>query len=109
VNATRRGSKSNTLVNGFCVIQKENVFARMSKSANYSWEVTSRHGRGHYMVNPSGPLHAPVILFGSAFPRQRSKSPGEQRFAAIVSDSDYLLQPEPLVLTEGSNTPVIER
>jgi hypothetical protein len=51
------------------------------------------------MVNPSGALHTPVILFDSVFPRQRSKSPGEQRFAAVVSDSDYLLQPEPLVLT----------
>src|SRR5262249_30152637 len=33
-----------------------------------------------------------------AFPRQRSKSPREQRFAAVVSDGDHLLQPEPLVL-----------
>src|SRR6516165_3912525 len=32
-----------------------------------------------------------------AFPRQRSKSPREQRFAAVVSDGDHLLQPEPLV------------
>src|SRR6516225_5352868 len=42
-----------------------------------------------------------VILFDAAFPRQRSKAPGEQRFAAVVSDGDHLLQPEPLVcLTE---------
>src|SRR5262249_61926769 len=45
------------------------------------------------------PPHALVILFDRAFPRQRSKSPREQRFAAVVSDGDYLLQPEPLVLT----------
>src|SRR5262249_39319146 len=44
------------------------------------------------------PPHALVILFDSAFPRQRCKSPREQRFAAVVSDGDYLLQPEPLVL-----------
>src|SRR6516165_11521568 len=40
-----------------------------------------------------------VTLFDSAFPRQRPKSPREQRFAAVVSDGDHLLQPEPLVLT----------
>ena len=47
------------------------------------------------------PPFALVILFDAAFPRQRSKAPGEQRFAAVVSDGDHLLQPEPLVcLTE---------
>src|SRR5262249_56083025 len=44
------------------------------------------------------PPHALRIWFDRAFPRQRSKSPREQRFAAVVSDGDHLLQPEPLVL-----------
>ena len=69
-----------------------------TRRTRFSWEVTSRHGRGHCMVTPSSPPHALVILFNSTFPRQRTKPPGEQRFAAVVSDDDHLLQPEPLVL-----------
>src|SRR6516165_10243236 len=44
------------------------------------------------------PPHALVVLFDSAFPRQRSKAPGEQRFASVITDCDHLLQPEPLML-----------
>src|SRR5262249_56905893 len=42
--------------------------------------------------------NALVISFDSAVPRQRSKSPREQWFAAVVSDGDHFLQPAPLVL-----------
>jgi len=84
---------------GHCLLRARRKRPRRRRAAEQRYELAPyRRTAQKFGFTGTWPPHALVILFDLAFPRQRCKSPREQRFAAVVSDGDHLLQPEPLVL-----------